>query len=66
MTLAGAMAKVVGSGKKSVADIVAGIPGTGHKPKSADLTMAVGVHLAQHKKRFHRIKRGVYVVKKSS
>ncbi len=63
MTLADAMATVIGSGRKSVAEIVAGVLATGYKSRSADLHKVIGVHLAQHKKRFKRVGRGVYAVR---
>ncbi len=64
MTLAEAITEVIGNGKKSVADIVAGVLAAGYKSRSADLHKVIGVHLAQNKKRFNRTGRGVYAVKK--
>ena len=64
MTLADAMTMVIGSGRKSVAEIVAGIPLTGYQSRSEDFHKVVGVNLAQNRKRFKRVGRGVYAVKK--
>lgn len=64
MTLTDAMARVIGTGRKSVAEIVAGIPSTGYKTRSKDLATMAAIQLANRKDRFRRVTRGVYAVKK--
>lgn len=63
-TLAEAMAKVLGDGKKPVAEIVAGIAATGYKSKSKNLSTMAAIQLGQRKDLFRRVKRGVYKVKR--
>ena len=64
MTLSDAIAQVIGESRKTVAEIVAGIPSTGYQSRSADFHKVIGVNLAQNRKRFKRVGRGVYAVKK--
>jgi len=57
------MAKVIGAGKKSVTEIVAGISATGYKSKSKNLAAMAAIQLSQRKDLFRRVKRGVYAVR---
>ena len=63
MTFAEAMVKVIGDGKKSVAEIVSGIAATGYSSKSKNLPAMAAIQLGQRKDLFRRVKRGVYAVR---
>lgn len=63
MTLARAMVQVIGAGRKSVAEIVAGIAATGYKSKSKNLAAMAAIQLSLRKDLFRRVKRGVYAVR---